>query len=411
MGAVTIVPVGFDLGPVFALEPSGDPTPSHHEVRLGAAPQRLTADEYAMWHASFTEPPPEADPVVARLLERGLLLAFDPAADLEKPFGVHRLYPSAPGLGSTPDAPMEYAVGDDANSTIVPANVLTVWSFGLTSPTLWDACAQLAADADTDLPPGVEPLDLSTDEVAWQVAYELPELLRARAAYLDLLNYELPRVPAPVPLPEGQGRAVGSANVVPVGLSMGRDCGTDDGAGESAWQVHLGIDYADLDADEATVWRAAFSDVDRHASGEATRAFLEERARQRDGVTDAHGVVTRLLERGLLLALPSDRDALADVFRAVQLYPLGEGLGNTPALPGLYGIGTHGRRHLGVSREAYTIWAYSLTGRSLWDTCAELADGLEGTVSAGWLADEIAAVLPALVASGTAFIDPLNYAM
>jgi hypothetical protein len=96
-----IVPVGLNLGPSYRYATPPDPTPEYWEVRLGPESEELTADEFQVWGRSFLDPerharlevnrdtlrrdliaagngPDDPDPVIDRLLERGLLTQYDP---------------------------------------------------------------------------------------------------------------------------------------------------------------------------------------------------------------------------------------------------------------------------------------------------------------------------------------------
>lgn len=449
---MVIVPVGFDMGPVYAEDGPRDRPPMRYEVHLGGGPRDLDAVEYTVWQAAFADPDAHAglkvdrtrlerylrdeghapagriadpEPVVTRLIEQELLLEFDSDGDLEDPFGIRRLYPRAPALDSERDDPMFHDIGfDDEPLCEIPPNVFTAWSFGMTEATLWGACEMVAEIADADLPPGREPLNLSTAEVAKQVALNLPYLLSTKAAFLDLLNYELPRILEPMRFPPAVERTTGHDGkppvIVPVGLRLGYEYFDVDPArfDEEQLRVHFGDQLLELPDDEAAAWTAAFADPVRHARHEFTRSRLEADLRGHPAIPDAAAVVTRLLDRGLLVEFEPVGGPLEELFRTVQLYPLGDGLGNSPDDPRMYRIGNRGETCLAVPPEVYAIWSYSLTGRTLWSACADLAEAFDedlqpGEEPAGFTPEEfardVAAVLPALIASRCAFIDPLNY--
>lgn len=448
---MVIVPVGFDMGPVYAEEGPPDRPPMRYEVHLGGGPRDLDELEYTVWRAAFADPDAHAglkvdrarlerylrdeghapagrisdpEPVVDRLVGQDLLLEFDADGDLEDVFGIHRLYPRAPALDSQRDDPMFHDIGFDEPLCEIPPNVFTAWAFGMTEATLWAACDMVAEIADADLAPGREPMNLSAGEVAKQVALNLPYLLSTKAAFLDLLNYELPRILEPMRFPpsvehdrDGDGR---SPVIVPVGLRLGYEYFDVDPArfDEEELRVHFGDQLLELPDDEAAAWTAAFADPVRHARNEVTRDWLERKLRSNPAVADPAAVVDRLLEQGLLVEFDPVAGPLEELFGSVQLYPLGDGLGNSPDDPRLYRIGDRGETRLAVPPEVYAIWSYSLTGRTLWSACADLAEGYDedlqpGEEPAGFTAEEfardVAAVLPALIASRCAFIDPLNY--
>ncbi|MGH3095091.1 MAG: hypothetical protein ACRDMV_03725 [Streptosporangiales bacterium] len=209
--------------------------------------------------------------------------------------------------------------------------------------------------------------------------------------------------------------------IVPVGLNMGQDFAAEDPTDHPAayWQVHFGTQSADLTTDEVKAWGAAFLDPAKHANHEVNRESLESRLREsNDGLADPSPVVSQLLDRGLLAEFDPVDGPLEDLFSRLQLFPLVQGLGNTPENPERYQIGIAGEPVVEVPANVYAIWSYSLTGRSLWHACSDLAEGVdadlaEGEEPLGLTADnvarEVGAALPVLVASGCGFLDPLNY--
>jgi hypothetical protein len=207
--------------------------------------------------------------------------------------------------------------------------------------------------------------------------------------------------------------------IVPVGLSMGQDFADKD-AGErpeGSWQVHLGAEAAYLTPEELRAWATAFSDVQRHADHTFTRDHLERLLRQGgDGTADPAPVVKGLLDRRLLLEYdPADAD-WESLFGRLRLLPLVQGMGNTPERPTQYELGIAGEPILSVTANVYGLWSYSFTSATLWDACAELAQGVDedldpgeeplGYTAAG-VGAEIGAALPLLVATGCAFLDPV----
>lgn len=208
--------------------------------------------------------------------------------------------------------------------------------------------------------------------------------------------------------------------IVPVGLNMGQDfaaCGSAERAPEY-WQVHLGGEVVQLDADEVVAWGAAFMDPQQHAANEVDRQNLEARIRGLDnGLAEPSPVVSRLLERGLLVEFDPDGGQLEALFSGLQLFPLAQGMGNTPENLDRYEIGFAGNSLVEVGPNVYAIWSYAITEPSLWDACAGLAAGLDEdlepgeqpyNLSAEDIAGDVAAALPVLVTGACAFLDPVN---
>lgn len=111
--------------------------------------------------------------------------------------------------------------------------------------------------------------------------------------------------------------------------------------------------------------------------------------------------------------------ALEELFRAVQLNPLGHGLGNTAGDPYTFNVGIGGPySHIGVPVEVYTIWSYSLTGGSLWDACVDFAQGIDENLAPGVepahldphdIAGLVGGCISGLTTAGCGYLDPLNY--
>lgn len=443
---MVIVPVGLDMGPVYAQVDTADPTLAYYQVHLGGNPEELDVAEYTVWACAFADPDAHldlkvdrarleetvhqhpaqvADPgaVIGRLVERGLLLEFEPAGGdrLAAVFGTHRLFPRALGLGSTAQLPYMYGIGyGGSRFAEVPSNVYHVWSFGVALPSLWHACRQFAEMVDLELPPDEEPLSLTAGEVAGQVAENLPLVVSTRAAFLDAVNYD-PPVPAAeqVPLPKWTpGSSRRPPVLVPVGMSLGWDYWYDDPEqrDEQHYQVRLGYEYADLTRAEFTAWLAAFNDLDRHARHEVTRDTLV-RQLTGQGMAEAAGVVARLVDRSLLVEFEPTEGPVEELLRAVRLYPLGDGLGNTREQPELFRLGVEDEPLVEVDAITYTVWSYALTTPTAWDACATLAESLReaaareeepDAMTAENVARAVAGALPALISAGCACLDPVS---
>lgn len=205
--------------------------------------------------------------------------------------------------------------------------------------------------------------------------------------------------------------------IVPVGLSMGpsyRYVTPPDPVPEY-WEVRLGAESEELNAEEFQVWGRAFLDPPRHERLEVNRASVLRDAASADaGPAEPGPVLDRLLERGLLLEYDTDGPYEA-AFRRVKLFPLAEGMGNTPEEPERYHIGHNGVSLLKVAPLVNGLWAWSALDASLWHACVgmdednqrDLKAGMElDRVTADEAAGEIAATLPMLIAAGCAFLDP-----
>ncbi|MFV2087852.1 hypothetical protein [Micromonospora sp. LOL_021] len=206
--STVIVPAGLSMGPRYRYVRPPDPRPECYEVHLGDDLVELTETEAAVWAAAFLYPDrhaklsvnreslvrmletaPKPEPRAARyvddLIARGLLVEFDPDGDLRPVFSRHKLLPLAQGLGSTPDAPHQHRIGiGDQPLVAVSSDVYAQWSFSFLHPDLWTACAFYADDSE-HVAAGGEPLNLTAESLAQEVAEVLPLMIAAACAALD----------------------------------------------------------------------------------------------------------------------------------------------------------------------------------------------------------------------------------
>jgi hypothetical protein len=203
-----IVPVGLSMGPRFRYVRPPDPTPECYEIHLGDDLVELTETEAAVWAAAFVDaerhaqlqvnreslirllkdvprPDPRAPEIVDDLLQRGLLVEFDPDGDLEPVFRRHKLLPLGQGLGATAEAPHLHRIGF-ANQPVlgVPVDVYGLWSFSFRDLHLWQACALYADDAE-NVEDGDEPMEMTPQQVARDVSVHLPLMIATSCAFLD----------------------------------------------------------------------------------------------------------------------------------------------------------------------------------------------------------------------------------
>ncbi|MFV2105092.1 hypothetical protein [Micromonospora sp. LOL_015] len=208
--STVIVPAGLSMGPRYRYVRPPDPTPECYEVHLGDDLVELTETEAAVWAAAFLYPDqhaklavnrdslvrmletaPKPEPQAARyvddLIARGLLVEFDPDGDLQPVFSRHKLLPLAQGLGSTPEAPHQHAIGvGDQPIVALPNHVYGLWSFSYLLPNLWEACVYYADDSE-HVADGGRPLGDSGKSIAKDLAQHLPVLLASACAFLDPL--------------------------------------------------------------------------------------------------------------------------------------------------------------------------------------------------------------------------------
>ena len=205
--------------------------------------------------------------------------------------------------------------------------------------------------------------------------------------------------------------------IVPVGLSLGPSYRyvTPPDPNPEYWEVRLGTDSEELTNEEFQVWGRAFVDPERHSRLEVNRETLVlDVVTATRGTINPKPIIDRLLERKLLIEFDTDGD-LEEPFRQITLHPLAEGMGNTPEEPDRRLIGHNGQALVKVNYTVYNLWAFSASAESLWEACviaARLADEQRASgedidpVTPSELAYDAATVIPMLIASGCAFLDP-----
>lgn len=206
-----IVPVGMMLGEYF--RPGGEPSsaPEHWHISVGGFAEHLTSDEVKVWAAAMLEPERQArlegtretleqnvpaltegavsrpGPIIDSLLERGLLVEFDPVdGELEAFARRHRLFPLGVGMGNSQDDPLVYriAVGNQARIG-VNGDVYALWSNSLYFLNLWESCEQFAKEMNANAPDGEHIPELDTDTVTRGLAANIPLLVSSECAFLD----------------------------------------------------------------------------------------------------------------------------------------------------------------------------------------------------------------------------------
>ncbi|MFC7545891.1 hypothetical protein [Plantactinospora sp. GCM10030261] len=207
--------------------------------------------------------------------------------------------------------------------------------------------------------------------------------------------------------------------IVPVGLNLGPSYRyvTPPDPNPEYWEVRLGIDSEELTDEEFQVWGRAFVDPERHSRLEVNRDTLHHDViAAGTGPANPEPVIDRLIERRLLIEYDTDGD-LAEPFRRIKLFPLAEGMGNTPEEPDRRHIGHNGISLVKVTGVMYGIWAFSSTEGSLWDACTGLDEDNQRDIQAGedlerltasQAASQAAVTIPMLIASGCAFLDPVQ---
>ncbi|MGW4465838.1 hypothetical protein [Micromonospora sp. NPDC004704] len=202
------MPVGLSMGPRYRYVRPPDPTPECYEIHLGDDLVELTETEAAVWAAAFVDaerhaklavnrksliqlvqtapkPEPRAAEVVDDLIARGLLVEFDPEGNLEPVFRHHKLLPLGQGLGSTAEEPHLHRVGFGNQVAIgLPVDVYGLWAFSHRDPNLWQACVLYSDDSENQAE-GDDPMNATPQDVAQDVAANLPLMISSGCAFLD----------------------------------------------------------------------------------------------------------------------------------------------------------------------------------------------------------------------------------
>lgn len=194
-----LFPVGYYLG---AFEPEAS-VDMQHWLRLGRTVLTLPEEHFDVWALvhGFPERPepwtrravvavatkdgrPDADPILDRLLDRGLVVEVPPGTDQAVAFARrYRLHPGRIGVGAPPGDPSFEQVGLPGLSPLrVSKEVFDIWQWGDVWPSIWTGC-ELRADAAIDSVDGgsTDPLEQLDVFLA-----AIRTLLEHNAAYLDL---------------------------------------------------------------------------------------------------------------------------------------------------------------------------------------------------------------------------------
>lgn len=195
---MVIVPVGFDSGPVWPLEPATEP--EYYEVLVGEGAAELPADGYLVWGTAMLDRPAHAeasfergdllrltsgddripDPAstIQKLLNSGLLVEYDtdePAKFLQN----HRLYLLAEGSGNTQEHPESYQLS--RRGEVVLELYHDVYAMLRGMPYATSIWAEIEGYAST--PPADGPFTL--DDFAAMVARTIPAVVATRCGYLQ----------------------------------------------------------------------------------------------------------------------------------------------------------------------------------------------------------------------------------
>lgn len=211
--AEILIPVGHDVGPVYAEQ--GDTHPTSFDVRVGDGAFVLTANEYLVWdlaHGSLDDGDetyamsrgqlldiasdlkvPDAPQAIAGLLDVGALSAtdIDHREDAKQFAETHRIFPLAKGEGNSPAAPWMYHLSTPTGATLtLTTEAYHVWMYSHLHPSLWTACLALQDGVKQVALAGAGPLpetpvDADATELLNEILTVLPKLVAGRTVYVD----------------------------------------------------------------------------------------------------------------------------------------------------------------------------------------------------------------------------------
>jgi hypothetical protein len=133
--------------------------------------------------------------------------------------------------------------------------------------------------------------------------------------------------------------------------------------------------------DEVVVWALAHGVPDAPLESGWNRRALERLAGE-SGRDDLGGVVSVLLEAGILVEVGPDVDNVVDFAVQFRLCSLLTGLGADPRLPNAYGLGVIGQSHALVDTLVYEVWQWAPQSGSLWRACEVFTTAQRGGATA-----------------------------
>lgn len=203
----------------------------------------------------------------------------------------------------------------------------------------------------------------------------------------------------------------GELRVPKIVVAVGRSSGPEYPAQGQVAERHVieaSGNVFDVPAEAHLTWLSAFAEPDAHGAHAFTRERLAEIA-DANGVTDAAAMVDKLIRSNLLAEYEPGTASALDFLRAYKLYPMADGIGNSPEDPSMFGIGRDGKAVLSLEHDVYAFWSGSYREASMWDAVVKFDK--ERPNDAPFTTDELghlfAGSVPVIVATRVGFLDPL----
>lgn len=204
--------------------------------------------------------------------------------------------------------------------------------------------------------------------------------------------------------------------IMPVGKSLGANFAADAETGDEplSYEIHLGENVEDLTRDEWTVWALAHERLYAHRLHGFTRMALSVVVEDKAGLGGrGDAVIDDLVARRVLASVDLHGPRRDDFLKTHRLIPTAMGLGGRAGEPGRRWMALNGETVLDVDQVAYSVWAFSYLDGSIWRGSEEYRapKGVEPDFPDAFTLEEIlsavAADLPAIVASGCGYLEPL----
>jgi hypothetical protein len=202
----------------------------------------------------------------------------------------------------------------------------------------------------------------------------------------------------------------GETRVSKIVVAIGRSSGPEypaDGQAVERHVIEAGGTIFDVPPQAHLTWLAAFTDPDAHGAHAFTRDRLAEIAGG-SGVADAAALVDKLIRSNLLAEYEPGTESALDFLRSYKLYPMADGLGNSPEDPSMFGIGRGGTALLSLEHDIYAFWSGSYREATMWDAVVKFDK--ERPDDAPFTAEDLghlfAGSVPVIVATRVGFLDP-----
>lgn len=196
-----IVPVGRTSGPEYPAD--GGPEADQFVLEVGNNVVGVSAEEHQTWLAAFADVSAHSQHIFTRerlaevaasqgvqsavdhigqLVEWGVFAEFEPGTDSALDFlRSYRLYPTADGLGNSPQDPSMFGIGRNGQAVLsLEHDMFAIWSGAYREHSMWHAVVQFDKARPKDAP-------FSTEQLAHLFAGSVPVIVATHAGFVDPL--------------------------------------------------------------------------------------------------------------------------------------------------------------------------------------------------------------------------------